>query len=768
MAEVVAKYKLDVNDAVKNLNNLQNEFKETERASEKAGKTAEDSFVKGSNGAKRLERELRKQPKTLAEMELKLRNLRELLRDDTNIGTKGFRQIRNEIDKTEKEVSKLNGGLKKTGKEAGLLGKTFKQVGGMIAAAFAIDRLIDFGKEAISLAAKAEGVETAFANLDRPELLDNLRRATRGTVTDLELMRKAVQANNFRIPLDQLAKYFQFATNRSIQTGESIDDLTERIVTGIGRKSVRVLDDLGFSLQELQNEVKLVGDFGEAVGNIIDRELSGMGMVADTTSVKLARLTATWKNFTKEVGDSLIVLGDFILKLDEVGRVTNRSKEALEGRVKTTAQAGISVAKLSAATGEEIGLMQQTRILLFGLTDAEEELIAKYERSIKAKNEDAEATRKGNGAITEYVRSLAQLNTELKTLQEEFQNAEIGSDAWWNALDKIDKKTQEVFEATALSNLSDALKVDVETDDGSQDGVIQAQLDFLEKEFPEATTSAVDYADKKWREHFQKKMEMNEEEYQQWLLLQSKKKQEQELETQRITAAFEATTQILSSFVAIQGAAREEELRGLEDQLEQGLISREEYDIKRRRILQQQAEDEKAVAIFDATINGFAAVVSAYNVDPTGILAGITAAIVAAQVAAIAAQPIPQFAKGVIDLKGKGTETSDDIPAMLSRGESVMTARETKSYKDELMAIRNGGFEKLILTKYIKPMIDESLFKGFGDIGKSAKLNGITANLKDHNILHGLDRLRQSQMQGFHFLAKELKQSQPKRGGYRA
>jgi hypothetical protein len=72
------------------------------------------------------------------------------------------------------------------------------------------------------------------------------------------------------------------------------------------------------------------------------------------------------------------------------------------------------------------------------------------------------------------------------------------------------------------------------------------------------------------------------------------------------------------------------------------------------------------------------------------------------------------------------------------------------------------------MTKYVKPMIDESLFKGFADIGRSAELNGITANLKDHNILHGLDRLRQSQQQGFQYLAKELKVKNQKRGGYRA
>lgn len=42
------------------------------------------------------------------------------------------------------------------------------------------------------------------------------------------------------------------------------------------------------------------------------------------------------------------------------------------------------------------------------------------------------------------------------------------------------------------------------------------------------------------------------------------------------------------------------------------------------------------------------------------------------------------FKDGVIDLEGPGTETSDSIPAWLSRGESVITASSTRANKEEL------------------------------------------------------------------------------------
>lgn len=52
-------------------------------------------------------------------------------------------------------------------------------------------------------------------------------------------------------------------------------------------------------------------------------------------------------------------------------------------------------------------------------------------------------------------------------------------------------------------------------------------------------------------------------------------------------------------------------------------------------------------------------------------------------------QGTPAFAEGVIDLKGPGTEKSDSINARLSRGESVMTAKETREDKKLFLGIRN-------------------------------------------------------------------------------
>ena len=179
-----------------------------------------------------------------------------------------------------------------------------RNVGALIAAGFAIAgvAIMTVGKQLVDLASKTEGVKIAFQRLGAPGLLEGLRAATRGTVSDLQLMQKAVQANNFKIPLSQLATYFEFATKRAIQTGESVDYLVDSIITGIGRKSVLVMDNLGISAVELQNEVKKTGDFATAAGVIIRRELTSMGDVADTTATKMASIKVAIENLKTGLG----------------------------------------------------------------------------------------------------------------------------------------------------------------------------------------------------------------------------------------------------------------------------------------------------------------------------------------------------------------------------------------------------------------------------------------------------------------------------------
>lgn len=226
---------------------------------------------------------------------------------------KDLEKLAKKVDKVDDERKKTQDGFKSMSN--GMV-NNFKKVGAAIGLAFGAQEIISFGKEAVKLASQMEGIERAFKRIggaNSANLLDGLRKATRGTVSDLQLMQKAVQASNFKIPLESLASLFKFAQARARETGESVEYLTNSIVLGIGRKSPLILDNLGISAVELRERLKgvgveaaNVGDIAKIIGDIAEEELAKMGNQADTTADKIAQLSTVFENFKVVIGKGLI------------------------------------------------------------------------------------------------------------------------------------------------------------------------------------------------------------------------------------------------------------------------------------------------------------------------------------------------------------------------------------------------------------------------------------------------------------------------------
>lgn len=166
-----------------------------------------------------------------------------------------------------------------------------------------IAELINGGLE---MAEQADGVTKAFNGLNQEGLLDNLRKATKGTVNDVQLMTAAVQANDFRIPLEDLGKYLEFAQLKAQQTGQSVDYMTNSIVTGLGRKSPLILDNLGISAAEISEKTKETGDFMKAVAEIVDTQLAEAGETYISAADRAAQKTVELQNAQKALGDEIL------------------------------------------------------------------------------------------------------------------------------------------------------------------------------------------------------------------------------------------------------------------------------------------------------------------------------------------------------------------------------------------------------------------------------------------------------------------------------
>lgn len=170
------------------------------------------------------------------------------------------------------------------------------------------DSIAELVNGGLEMAEQADGVTKAFNDLNQEGLLDNLRKATKGTVNDVQLMTAAVKANDFRIPLEDLGKYLEFAQLKAQHTGQSVDYMTDSIVTGLGRKSPLILDNLGISAAEISEKTKETGDFMKAVAEIVDTQLAEAGETYISAADRAAQKTVELQNAQKALGDEILPL----------------------------------------------------------------------------------------------------------------------------------------------------------------------------------------------------------------------------------------------------------------------------------------------------------------------------------------------------------------------------------------------------------------------------------------------------------------------------
>ena len=177
---------------------------------------------------------------------------------------------------------------------------SFAAVLGTVASGFA---------EAVStgsaMAREMEGVKMAFDRLNQPGLLDNLREATHNTVNDLELMKQAVKFDNFNLSIEQMGTFLAFAQQQAKDTGQDVNYLVDSIVTGLGRKSLPILDNLGLSAEEIRNRMKETGDMTTAVAQIIQERMEAAGGYVETAADRAAQAQARLDNAMTELGNTM-------------------------------------------------------------------------------------------------------------------------------------------------------------------------------------------------------------------------------------------------------------------------------------------------------------------------------------------------------------------------------------------------------------------------------------------------------------------------------
>lgn len=208
-------------------------------------------------------------------------------------------------------TKKAKDNIGKAQKATAGLKNSFQGIAAAAGIAFGAQQIVSFTKDLIKLSGEAEGVRTAFDRISKAGTMKELQAATKGTVSELELMKRAVSAQNLGLPVENLASLFEFATKRAQDTGESVDYLVNSIVTGIGRKSPLILDNLGITAVQLREKLKGVGmetasvaDVAAAVGEIAADSMRESGKVMDTNATKVANLKTQWEDFKLSLAEN--------------------------------------------------------------------------------------------------------------------------------------------------------------------------------------------------------------------------------------------------------------------------------------------------------------------------------------------------------------------------------------------------------------------------------------------------------------------------------
>jgi hypothetical protein len=759
--------------------------------------------------------------------------------------TKRLQQLTADYKVVKASVDSFNKSLQDQQKQTQGLTQTF---GGLITsvraflAAGLVKEVIETQLEMAKLAGRVEGVERAFARLPQStELLDNLRKATHGAVSDLELMQQALRANNFEIDLKKLGGLLEFAATRAQQTGQEVDYLVNSIVMGIGMKSILRLDNLGLSATRLKEELggvsvkaASVAEITRVVAKVAEESQKKLGGYFETSATKVDQLTVAWTNFKISLSSGFGGGGLATIFKDALDSASDLIRAFVESKGNASAflynldkiyekreVLSAAIKRSKAIQDSENGSLQERENFIQQEINTLEELIGKRNDEVKALKERQKVLGTNKAVVSEAIEMQKQngksIQDNLKALKEEkdriddqiesslrnnsvqketqrllkerllaiqmeiegLKNTEKQLGIVEDLMDRIEAKEELIKTAKSIKEIqnlqdevddlnkqldlvlgtfNDFAKLKLGQDKNSSLGITKLGLDVSKMEVKTASLNELTQRLNQQLKDNPPNVVVSPKGTFDWKSLFGDDFKNamfdlgQNIEGELIKATLFAEVDAYDKRIDAAEAFydRQRELAGelYEDQTEaekkrdKELAAIEEQRIKTTdRLRKQQAEKEIKARRLSVVIDTAAGIARAFatssNIYQAIIQAAIVTAYGASQLAIINKQKA-NFADGVIDLKGPGTSTSDSIPANLSRGESVMTAKETKSSFGILKAIRNNKLDDRVLEQIKSGKSGGSQINAFNDQGiiKAIKENKAPDIIEKHGILY--------------------------------
>lgn len=229
------------------------------------------------------------------------------------------------------EINRVKGdleGLGKAGQSAGTLGAALGGVGRAVAGLAAGWGAMQIGGMAVDLARTAAAANSlrigfnqlaASAGQSSDQMLAAMRQASAGTISDMDLILSANKAMLLGVADtgEELAELIKVAAARGPIAGKSITSAFDDLVTGLGRESALILDNLGIVLDldtTMNDYAATLGKTADsltaverkqALVNKVLRESEGLVSNLDSAAGDLQRMTTAVANMKVELGTAL-------------------------------------------------------------------------------------------------------------------------------------------------------------------------------------------------------------------------------------------------------------------------------------------------------------------------------------------------------------------------------------------------------------------------------------------------------------------------------
>lgn len=634
-------------------------------------------------------------------------DLRKAVQDYAKTSQQAGKQASDAMRQTQKEVTSLTS-------EFNSLYNSLK----LVVTAGIAREMVDATLNAAKLAGAVEGVTRAFNRLPNATLLLNdLRRATHGTVNDLELMQKALMAQNYKIPLQRLGTLLEFAAVKAQQTGQEVNHLVDYIVTGIGLRSIKRLDDLGLTANRLKEalggvslQAATMGQTVDAVTTLMQEDLEKTGGFAETSATEVGKLERAWHDLKVSVSEALTspavlkwyqaVVGGMQTSMDfitggpakvrqrqanqnAVGEVEHFKEMFVTKEILKDKQKALDVVQQEANTrqqmigrnNDELKTLRERRT---ELTDSGKMMNYQQAEEVKHINEQIEFYNYKNLVLKESIRILKEYMQSLQMvtdkeggagedLTEEYRQRRAGG------YGEPFRKVRTLDKGHELP-LSRNANVDYQQD-------IPAPLPAT----PVQPFIPMDNWDK-FVEDFQEKwrgfLGQGIEDTMGYFI------QLEQMEIDHLHRRIDKIRLFYDEQMLLAGdnERAKSEMR-VKEQREVAKVQRE---------IAMKEWEAKKNSILLSTAGGIARAFIDYQ-WPYALIPAAAVALQGGLQLDIANKNRPRFAKGVLNLQGPGTETSDSIPSLLSKGESVMTSDETKRAFGVLKAIKENKIDDSLL-----------------------------------------------------------------------